>query len=581
MKADRSGFWRDFWALFKPYWFSEERVIARLLLFAILALAFGMVYMNVQINEWQNLFFNTLQDKNKPEFYRQIVRFSLLAGVWIVMNVYSLYLTQLLQVRWRRWLTDKYLKDWLADRTYYPMAISGSQADNPDQRIAEDLKIFVDSTLSLSIGLLNALVTLVSFVGVLWVLSGPLPVPLFGEGFSIPGYMVWVALLYAGLGNWLAHTIGKALIGLNFNQQRYEADFRYMLVRFRENMEGVALYRGEADELRNFGIGFQNIFRNWWSIMRRTKQLTWFTSGYGQLAVIFPFVVAAPRFFSGAIPLGGLMQTASAFGFVRESLSWFITAYPAFAIWKATVDRLIGFHRTIEAAHLNQREQRGIEVVEGATRALRVEELELRLPTGERLLAHARLTIEPGSRVLIQGASGSGKSTLLRAIAGIWPFGHGHIYEPASFHALFLPQRPYFPLGTLREAMCYPGRLDAFGIEQIDEVLRAVGLTHLIARLDVSLNWSMQLSGGEQQRVAFARALLQKPAWLFLDEATSNLDEASQAELYQLVIRRLPGTTIISIAHRDELTRYHTQRIELRPRGEGPHELRMLGIQPA
>jgi putative ATP-binding cassette transporter len=581
MKLDRSGFWREFWALFKPYWFSEERVVARLLLFAILALALGMVYMNVQINEWQNLFFNTLQDKNKPEFYRQILRFAMLAGVWIVMNVYSLYLTQLLQVRWRRWLTDKYLKDWLADRTYYPMAIAGAQADNPDQRIAEDLKIFVDQTLSLSIGLLNAIVTLVSFVGVLWVLSGPLPVPVFGDGFTVPGYMVWVALMYAALGNWLAHAIGKPLIGLNFNQQRYEADFRYMLVRFRENMEAVALYRGEADELRNFGNGFQSIFNNWWAIMRRTKSLTWFTSGYGQLAVIFPFVVAAPRFFSGAIPLGGLMQTASAFGFVRESLSWFITAYQAFAIWKATVDRLIGFHRTIRAAQHQQRSEPGIEITDGSTRALQLEELELRLPTGEPLLMQARIAIEPGSRVLIQGPSGSGKTTLLRAIAGIWPFGRGRIREPVSFHAMFLPQRPYFPVGTLRNAICYPSRPDTYDDSQIKEALRAVGLPHLIPRLDDSNSWGMQLSGGEQQRVAFARALLEKPSWLFLDEATSNLDQASQADLYQLIIRRLPGTTLVSIAHRDELEQYHLQRLELHPRPGGSHELRLLGIQPA
>ena len=326
MTLDRSGFWRDFWALFKPYWFSEEKVIARLLLFAILGLALGMVYMNVQINAWQNLFFNTLQDKNKPEFYRQILRFSLLAGVWIVMNVYSLYLTQMLQVRWRRWLTDKYLKDWLADRTYYPMAIAGTQADNPDQRIAEDLKIFVDQTLGLSIGLLNAWSR--------WCLSSAccgccrvrLPVPIFGEGFS-----------HSGL-----HGVGRtALCSTRQLARAYDRQAAHRaqlqsaalsrptsatrLVRFRENMEGVALYRGEADELRSFGNGFQSIFSNWWAIMRQTKQLTWFTSGYGQLAVIFPFVVAAPRFFSGAIPLGGLMQTASAFGFVRESLSWFIS----------------------------------------------------------------------------------------------------------------------------------------------------------------------------------------------------------------------------------------------------------------
>ena len=277
MKAIRSGFWRDFWALFKPYWFSEEKITALLLLLAIVALTFGMVYMNVQINEWQNLFFNTLQDKNKPEFYRQILRFTMLAAIWICMAVYSPYLTQMLQIRWRRWLTDKYLKDWLADRTYYPMQLKGKQTDNPDQRVAEDLKIFVNQTLGLSIGLLNAVVTLVSFVGVLWVLSGPLSIPINGYEIVIPGYMVWVAIVYAALGNWLANRIGKPLIGLNFNQQRYEADFRYSLVRFRENMEGVALYRGEEDEMRGFNGRFKSIFSNWWAIMKRQKQLTWFT----------------------------------------------------------------------------------------------------------------------------------------------------------------------------------------------------------------------------------------------------------------------------------------------------------------
>jgi len=578
MNGTRTGFWRDFWALLKPYWSSEERLVAWLLLSAIIAMTLGMVYMIVLINEWQNLFFNTLQDKNKAEFYRQILRFALLAAIWIAMSVYSLYLTQMLQVRWRRWLTNKYLHDWLTDRTYYPMQLRGRQTDNPDQRVAEDLKIFVNQTLGLSIGLLNALVTLASFVGVLWVLSGPLSIPLQGHELVIPGYMLWAALVYAALGNWLANKIGKPLIGLNFNQQRYEADFRYSLMRFRENMEGVALYRGEEDELRGFRTRFNGIYLNWWAIMKRQKQLTWFTSGYGQLAVIFPFVVAAPRFFSGAIALGGLMQTASAFGYVRESLSWFINVYTSFAEWKATVDRLSGLHHAIEASKRDQQKDRGVELVSGTHGSLKLDRLELALPTGEKLVSGASLEISHGSRVLIQGPSGSGKSTLFRAIAGIWPFGQGRILQPANFDRLFLPQRPYFPLGTLREAVCYPARSEAFTDSEIGESLTAVGLPHLVVRLDESADWSTQLSGGEQQRVAFARALLEKPAWLFLDEATSSLDDASQAALYQLLTDRLTHTTIVSIAHRNDLARFHGQRLELQ---RGVNVVSSLVPQPA
>jgi len=577
MNVIRSDFWRDFWALFKPYWFSKEKTTALVLLLAIIALTLGMVYMNVQINQWQNLFFNSLQDKNKPEFYRLILRFTMLAGLWITMAVYSPYLTQLLQIRWRRWLTDKYLKDWLGDRTYYPMQLKGSQSDNPDQRVAEDLKIFVNQTLGLSIGLLNAVVTLLSFVGVLWTLSGPLSVPINGYEIVVPGYMVWVALIYAALGNWLANRIGKPLISLNFDQQRFEADFRYSLVRFRENMEGVALYRGEADELRGFENRFTSIFANWRAIMKRQKQLTWFTAGYGQVAVIFPFVVAAPRFFSGAIPLGGLMQTASAFGYVRESLSWFINVYASFAEWKATVDRLIGFHRLIEAAKEEQSLKSGVELQNGHDSTLGFDQLELALPSGEPLVSSASLDIAPGSRVLLQGPSGSGKSTLIRAIAGIWPFGQGRIRHPAAFDVLFLPQRPYFPLGTLRESVCYPAPADTVTDAEIEEALVAVGLPHLVPRLKDAANWSAQLSGGEQQRVAFARALLLKPAWLFLDEATSSLDNYSQMQLYELVTRRLTATTIVSIAHRSELADFHPQRLELRASEGGAHELTWWG----
>jgi vitamin B12/bleomycin/antimicrobial peptide transport system ATP-binding/permease protein len=581
MSMVRSGFWRDFWALFKPYWFSEEKVIARLLLFSIIALTLASVYMDVQFNAWYNLFYNTLQDKNKPEFYHQIGRFCILAAIYIVIYVYSTYLNQMLQIRWRRWLTRKYQTEWMSDRTYYHMQLTGNQTDNPDQRISEDLKLFVDSTLSLSLGLLNAVVSLVAFVGILWTLSGALEFPVGGDTYVVHGYMVWVALGYAVVGTWLAHKIGKSLIALNFNQQRYEADFRFNLVRLRENMEGVALYRGEEDEMRGFRNRFAPVYTNWWSIMRKQKNLNFFAIGYNQAAVVFPFLVAAPRYFSGAIPMGGLIQISHAFGKVQDALSWLINVYSSVAAWRATVDRLTGFHNAIAASQEQMRTNPGIAVVSDGAATLALDHVELDLPNGQPLLSNGNLTIAQGSRVLIQGPSGSGKSTLFRAIAGIWPFGRGRIYKPHDFNALFLPQRPYFPLGTLREVVVYPKSSRSCSEEEVLDALSAVGLAHLIPRLDESANWAMQLSWGEQQRVAFARALLQKPAWLFLDEASSNLDDASQARLYDLLTHRLKDCTIVSIAHREELARYHQHRVTMQPGPGATHRLSALQAQPA
>jgi vitamin B12/bleomycin/antimicrobial peptide transport system ATP-binding/permease protein len=581
MSMVRSGFWRDFWALFKPYWFSEEKVIARLLLFSIIALTLASVYMDVQFNAWYNLFYNTLQDKNKSEFFHQIGRFCILAAIYIVIYVYATYLNQMLQIRWRRWLTRTYLTEWMSDRTYYRMQLGASQTDNPDQRIAEDLRLFVDSTLSLSLGLLNAVVTLVAFVGILWTLSGTLEFPLGGNTYVLYGYMVWVALGYAVVGTWLAHKIGKPLIALNFNQQRYEADFRFNLVRFRENMEGVALYHGEEDEMRGLRNRFTQVFTNWWSIMRRQKNLNFFTIGYNQAAVVFPFLVGAPRFFSGAIPMGGLIQISHAFGKVQDALSWFINLYSSVAAWRATVERLTGFHNAVALCQEQTRNNPGIATMSDGAAALALDHVELDLPNGQPLLSNGSLTIAQGSRVLLQGPSGSGKSTLFRAIAGIWPFGRGRIHQPRDFNALFLPQRPYFPLGTLREVVLYPKSSRSCSEEEVLDTLAAVGLAHLIPRLDESANWAMQLSGGEQQRVAFARALLQKPTWLFLDEASSNLDDTSQTRLYDLLTHRLKDCTIVSIAHREELACYHQQRVTMQPGPGGIHRLSQLEAQPA
>lgn len=569
----RSHFLRDVWRLIKPYWTSRERYSAWILLATVIGLTLAMVYMNVQFNTWYNDFYNALQEKNKAAFIKLMFRFAILAAIYIAMAVYAFYLNQMLQIRWRRWLTDDYLKQWLADRAYYRLQLTGNPADNPDQRIAEDFKLFVDETLSLSLGFLNAIVTLGSFIGILWGLSGPLAIPYNGGEIFIPGYMVWAALFYAIAGTWLTHKIGKTLIGLNFNQQRFEADFRFGLVRFRENAEGVALYKGEQDELRGFRRRFADVVDNWWRIMKRQKILNFFVIGYNQAAIIFPFAVAGNRYFAGTIQLGGLMQISNAFGQVQGALSWFIGAYVSFASWKATADRLLGFHDAIENARRRETETTGITVADDSIGELALENVSLALPDGSLLLRASNVNVKPGESVLIQGPSGSGKSTLFRAIAGIWPFGSGRVHMPKGLAKLFLPQRPYLPLGTLREIVTYPARDAGFVDERLKEALTTVGLPDLANRLDEEQNWSLQLSPGEQQRIAFARALLQKPAWLFMDEATSSLDEANEEKLYKLLKERLPDTTIVSVGHRSALSDYHSRKLELRDDGSGARVL--------
>src|SRR5262245_31896716 len=576
---EKKNFVRDLWALLQPYWKSEERRRAWLLLLANITLILVTVYMTVLFNQWYNAFYNTLQAKAKVEFFHQLGRFCMLAAIYILIAVYRIYLNQMLQIRWRRWLTERYLSNWLRDRNSYRMQLRDDGTDNPDQRIAEDFRLFVDESLSLGLGFLNAAVTLASFVAILWSLSGPLEIPLGGTTYVIYGYMVWVAIVYAIVGTWFTHKIGKPLILLNFNQQKYEADFRYNLVRFCENSEGVALYRGEEDELRGFRSRFNVVVENWWAIMKRQKLLTFFTAGYSQAAVIFPFVVGAPRFFSGAIQLGGLVQISNSFGQVQGALSWFIDADKNFASWKASVDRLISFHNAVVRAQEESRAGAGpARVADEKHTDLVVSNLELKLPMGHRLLSGINITVGSGDHLLVKGPSGSGKSTLFRAIAGIWPFGSGQVRLPHDFRALFLPQRPYFPLGTLRQMVTYPGAPDAFTDAQVRAALEATGLGRLAERLDEQQNWAQQLSGGEQQRVAIARALLYRPRWLFLDEATSALDEPSQAQMYQVIRDSLKDTTIISIAHRNALAHFHHKALNLEPRKNG--KLALTALNP-
>lgn len=563
MPKTTKHFIKDLWALTKPYWFSEERWVARGLLAAIVSLNLGLVYVNVLINQWNNDFYNTLQNMDKAGFFHQILKFCVLAVVFILFAVYQLYLKQMLQIKWRRWLTSNYIEDWTNHRTYYYLQLTSNDTDNPDQRIAEDLNRFCENTVRLSLGLLSSVVTLVTFITILWGLSGSIDIPFNGSKVTIPGYMVWVALIYAVGGTYLSHVIGRALISLNFNQQKYEANFRFSLIRFRENAESIALYHGERDEKVSLNHSFQFIRDNWWALMRRTKALTWFQSGYGQIANIFPYVVAAPRYFAGSIKLGGLMQIGSAFGQVQDASSWFVSAYGDLAEWRATVDRLTTFRLAMEQVQNKMKHTHQINIMPSASANYVLNKLSLSLPNGKQLLLELDLEFKTSEHVLITGASGCGKSTLFRTLAGIWPFASGTVMRPEQASVLFLPQKPYLTLGSLRQQLSYPAPASSFTDQQLVVTLRACGLDKFTERLHETEHWSHVLSGGEQQRIAICRALLQKPDWLFLDESTSAVDEATEAMLYHTLQQQLPSTTIISIGHRTSLEKLHHKTINL------------------
>ena len=567
------------WALSKPYFASEEKWKARGLLLAIVLLNLALVYMAVLFNEWNKLFYDSLQDKNAAVFWQQLGRFTYLAFAFIIIAVYKFYLTQLLEMRWRAWMTGHYLQRWLANHAFYQLELARFSTppnadpnpinpDNPDQRIQEDINQFTTYTISLTMGLLNAVVTLASFVGILWGLSGGFAFSVQGSEYSIPGFMVWMAVLYCLAGSVLTHYIGRPQIRLNFEQQRLEADFRHHMVRVREYSESIALDRGEAVERVQLNTRFDKVLGNYLHLIKAQKNLIWFTSFFGQAAVVFPFVVAAPRFFSGAIQLGELMQISSAFGQVQGALSWFVDNYPNLASWRATTDRLTSFEASFAALANTERAQATIQPAADAS-ALAATDLTVALPTGAVLLAGTTLHAQPGDRVLLQGPSGSGKSTLFRALAGIWPFSRGHVQLPA--HTMFLPQRPYFPNGPLRDALAYPDAPDSYNDAQLRQALTDALLPQLADQLDHPDAWSQKLSGGEQQRLAIARVLLKKPQWVFADEATSALDEATEGSIYQRLLALVDTTrgAIISIAHRPSVANFHTRVWRLAAQPEG------------
>lgn len=547
-------FFQDVWYLTKSYWQSEEKKKAFWLLTCIIALTFGVVFMLVQLNTWNNSFYSALQNYDAEKISSELIHFSWLAAIYIILAVYSYYLQQTLILHWRRWLTTRFIDIWLQNKTYYNLQMFGKDTDNPDQRISEDVRQFVEMTLGFAIGILKSLCTFISFVFILYQLSGPLSFSFMGKTWTIHGYMLWASLLYSILGTYITHVVGRKLVKLNFIQQRYEADFRFSMIRLRESAESVAFYRGEAQEGKVFKNRFKLLLDNFWQLVNKQKQLVFLNSGYSQIAIIFPFVVAMNRYLAKEVSLGGLMQVASAFGRVQDSLSYFVDMYSSIAQWQAVVMRLTYFGRHMHEVS-QQAEQFHVDRF-ATSEAVSVEQMQVNLPDDTALLQDISFTLQPGRNVLIKGVSGSGKSTLLRALAGIWPFVTGKINLPKTEELMFIPQKPYIPLGSLREALLYPGK-KPLSDEELLYLLDLCQIGYLRDKLDIVADWSHVLSVGEQQRLAFVRAHIQEPKWLFLDEATSALDEDTEAAMYALLAERLTQTTLVSIGHRSTLNKYH------------------------
>lgn len=555
---------RTFLALSLPYFRSEDRWAARLLLAAVVAAELGLVYVAVQVINWNARFFNALEGRDWDAFTAELLIFCLIVLGAVVAGAGQYYFGQTLQIRWRRWLTANYISSWMAQGRHYRARFVAENVDNIHLRIANDVYLFIQRTHELGTGLLGSIVALSSFAVILWWISAATPLPLFGRDFSFPGYLIVAALAYAGIGTLIAHWIGWRLIPLNFNQQRYESDLRFAIVRAADHSEPVALMRGEPVEREELHTRFANLVRNWTALVARQTRLVGFVGGYAQASSVVPILIVSPAYLTGAIPLGTLMQAALAFQRVEGAFAFCISAYSKLAEWKAIMDRLAQFEEAMVAVDMQRaRGKDTITVAPRAQRDLVVAGLDVRLPNGASVAALPSLTLRPGERAMLTGPSGAGKSSLFRALCGLWPTGAGEVGLPGNGDVLAMPQRPYFPLGTLRQSLTYPLPANEVADAALHEALVATGLDHLAARLDEVADWSVLLSGGEQQRAAFARVLLRRPAVLMFDEPVSTLADATGHDLYKMLMARLPETIILTIDRREVLRDLHGRVIEM------------------
>jgi putative ATP-binding cassette transporter len=535
----------------------------------VLTLVFGVVVVlllnivgQIYLNRWQRSFFDAIEKKNLALIGQELLVFLVIIAVLLTIVVSQTWLHEMLKVRLREWLTHHLLDLWFPAGRAYRLGISEEMGVNPDQRIQEDTRNLSEMSADLGIGFLQAALLLVSFVGVLWGMSQNITFTSLGVTVAIPGYMVWAALGYAALGSWLTWLVGKPLIRLNAQRYAREADLRFSLVRVSESAESIALYAGEPDERRITNRYVNQVISVARQMSVALSQLVWITSGYGWLAIVVPILVALPGYLHGTLTLGGLMMVVGAFNQVQTSLKWFVDNFPRAADWRAALHRVTAFHDALLMVD-ERDEEPSIKLKPHPQGHLVFERVSVWLADGGVVISEATTDIEPGERVLVVGDSGTGKSTLLRAIGGLWPWGTGTIYLPPREEMMFLPQRPYMPLGTLRQAVTYPAHVERFTDDQIKGALIRVGLPEFVNRLDDDERWDRLMSLGQQQRLAFGRVLLHQPKWVFLDEATAALDEENQQRVMSIFDEELPQTSIVSIGHRPGLEAFHRRTLHL------------------